>query len=289
MKYFQIIIAEKKMSGGGVRTRHSSETKLASYIGPGKALLCTELPTLRCILRHGLLLQEERLAKCGTESMSTYPLKYLARDMTEALLNVWHKANLQFCPPVVTAEDSIQKKLKLAWETLQNIAWKRVTKKSQIEAFEGKLDKLVDITKCRCEIVLCDSFGCEQCEQGVHIKCSCPRDMKLPVKDLLFLKTQREKTSSKGAMMISSCIDVKEQIQEEKRLKLKELMKKRAQNNREKESKAKHELETRIDEDDSVSPMEEESPPLQEKQPAVAERIQTRNTVEVTGLASSTI
>ena len=240
MKYFQIIIAEKKMSGGGVRTRHSSETKLASYIGPGKALLGTELPTLRCILRHGLLLQEERLAKCGTESMSTYPLKDLARDMTEALLNVWHKANLQFCPPVVTAEDSIQKKLKLAWETLQNIAWKRVTKKSQIEAFEGKLDKLVDITKCRCEIVLCESFGCpescskckscshckhcsqctscEQCEQGVHIKCSCPRDMKLPVKDLLFLKTQREKTSSKGAMMISSCIDVKEQIQEVKRL-----------------------------------------------------------------------
>ena len=109
------------------------------------------------------------------------------------------------------------------------------------------------------------------------------------MKDLLFLKTQREKTSSKGAMMISSSIDVKEQIQEEKRLKLKELMKKRAQNNREKESKAKHELETRIDEDDSVSPMEEESPPLQEKKPAVAERIQTRNTIEVTGLASTAI
>ena len=89
--------------------------------------------------------------------------------------------------------------------------------------------------------------------------------------------------------MISSCIDVKEQIQEEKRLKLKELMKKRAQNNREKESKAKHELETRIDEDDSVYPMEEESPPLQEKQPAVTELIQTRNTVEVTGLASTAI
>ena len=49
------------MAGVGVRTRHASQSKLADYLGPGKALLHNELPTLRAILRQGLLFQEEKL------------------------------------------------------------------------------------------------------------------------------------------------------------------------------------------------------------------------------------
>ena len=50
---------------GGVKTRHKSGSKLEQILGKGTALLPDELPTLRSVLRQGLLYKEERVLQEG--------------------------------------------------------------------------------------------------------------------------------------------------------------------------------------------------------------------------------
>ena len=40
------------------RTRHQSSSHMSNYVGPGKELLSSELPTVRDILRFGVLKRE---------------------------------------------------------------------------------------------------------------------------------------------------------------------------------------------------------------------------------------
>ena len=71
-----------------VRSRHHSG--MASYLGTGKQMLPTELPTLRSTLRHGLLLQEEKRGQGGSEARETIPNLY--KDMAIAVNNQWLKS-----------------------------------------------------------------------------------------------------------------------------------------------------------------------------------------------------
>ena len=150
---------------GGVKTRHTSGNKLAQYLGSGTALLPDELPTLRSVLRQGLLYKEERILQEDTSVSCrsyTYSMHELTSDMVKAVRDQWSRANVNFQPPVILSDDALKKKLKLAWETGQNI-----TKAAQIKAFKDKLDRLLDITRCRCDILLCKKFGCpEKCPRA---------------------------------------------------------------------------------------------------------------------------
>ncbi|KAK8388098.1 hypothetical protein O3P69_020175 [Scylla paramamosain] len=57
----------------------------------------------------------------------------------------------------------------------------------------------------KCPIVLCPEFGCNRdCKSEAHISCICKRELKIPVIKLAYVKAQREKTGSIGALMISS-------------------------------------------------------------------------------------
>ena len=219
-----------------IKTRHSSGSAMADYLGPGRTLLLSELPTLRAALKQGLLFKEERILKEDTMRQGrsySYPLTELVTDMTQAVITQYHRANQGFQPPVIISERAVCLKLKLAWETAQKIAKKHITKSSQIQAFESKLDRLLDILKCKCPIKLCQEFGCPEqcrrcrncgqcgecklckdcteCEQGAHIACSCSKEEKIPVLELRFILAQREKKGEKGAMMIATTVDMKEQ------------------------------------------------------------------------------
>ena len=154
---------------GGVKTRHTSGTKLEQYLGKGTALLPDELPTLRSVLRQGMLFKKERVLQEGKAVANrsyTYSVSEMISDMVKSIRVQWSRANVDFKEPVILSDDAIKKKLKLAWETAQNISVKKISKAAQIKLFEDKLDKLLDITRCRCPILLCKDFGCpEQCKQ----------------------------------------------------------------------------------------------------------------------------
>ena len=56
------------------------------------------------------------------------------------------------------------------------------------------MDKLFNIFYCKCEIITCFQRGCkEDCLLKLHIICDCPRDHKIPLLEIPFVKDQREK------------------------------------------------------------------------------------------------
>jgi hypothetical protein len=242
------------------KTRQSTSMNLVDYLGPGRALLTSELPTLRSILRQGILFREERMLQedvCVKGKAASYTLIEQLDDMTEAVENQWKRANNDFQPPVVITSKRLREKLSEAWEMATTIARKKMPKASKVKNFESKLDRLFDLTKCHCEIKTCQENGCPstckrcgecgkcgsckkcaecvECLQNAHICCSCPREEKLPVLDLAFLKAQREKEGEKGRMMITSTVDMKEQERQEKMLARKQLIQSRSKNRKDKE------------------------------------------------------
>ena len=112
---------------------------------------------------------------------SQFPIPTMARELAQAVMAHWTRANAELCPPIFSAEDTIAQGIKKEWNTMSDIAWRRETKAKKIKIFEDKLGKLFDIAKCKCKINSCDELGCiEGCNEAVHISCSCPCDLKLP-------------------------------------------------------------------------------------------------------------
>ena len=307
-------------SAGGVKTRHTSGSKLEQYLGKGTALLPDELPTLRSVLRQGLLYKEERVLQEGKAVASrsyTYSVSEMISDMVKSIKVQWSRANIDFKEPVILPDAALRKKLMLAWETAQNIALKRITKAAQIKPFEDKLDKLLDITRCRCDILLCKDLGCpdkchrckkcsrcgqckkckecEECNQGAHINCSCTKDIKIPILELRFILAQREKTGEKGAMKISVTVDMVEQKKKNKQEARRELDRVRDENRNEKEDIASQDLDQRKEMERQEELMQEmlhkENDPeiLSEKVLSVSDHLAVRNMMDVSGLASTAV
>ena len=154
----------------GVKTRKKSGSHLSEYLGTGKELLVSELPTLRDILRYGLLVRE--LSENDPRNMT---VKDVSKAIFDAVTSQWLKANALFKPPVIVSEKSATDKIIEAWDMATKISQNR-TKKDQKERFEKKLDKLFDILSCKCQILSCSDFGClPDCSLEAHINCSCPK------------------------------------------------------------------------------------------------------------------
>ena len=115
------------MAAGGtssIKTRATSGTKIGDYLGSGNALLPFELPTLRSILRQGVLFKEEKVMEESNRHLRTYSYgkDEVVTDMIEALKVQWQKSNADFKPPVVISDQRIKERLKDAWEIAEKIA-----------------------------------------------------------------------------------------------------------------------------------------------------------------------
>ena len=143
-----------------VRTRYNSESKLASFLGSGRDLLPSELPTLRAVLRAGIKLNEDK-----AETKQKYPIQELALDVAKLVEAQWLKANNELIPPKVSTLKSIQRRIQTAWRF-----GKKKKKITTIEIFKDTLDKLFDITKCRCKIFPCSvSPPCHDSRTGKNV------------------------------------------------------------------------------------------------------------------------
>ena len=73
------------------------------------------------------------------------------------------------------------------------------------DKFTLKLDKLFDILNCKCLISDCKEFGRKVIyKQQPHITCNCSKKYKIPIIDIFYIKTERDKVRSKGLHQISS-------------------------------------------------------------------------------------
>ena len=123
--------------------------------------------------------------------------------LEDLVLKQWSQSNALFMTPVVISQKTLSDKILTAWIKFRDISNRKETKEKIIKLWEGKLDKLLDITKCRCKILLCtgENSPCKElkkCAAGVHISCSCSKDIKVPQLDLLWLRSQREKVGEKS-------------------------------------------------------------------------------------------
>lgn len=191
------------------KTRHTSGTKMSEYLGGGKELLASEVPSLRAALQKGLLVQEEFMFKDGGDRQNL-TIRDTMQEVVGAIMKQWHKANVKFVPPVTINEKTLENKLIESWDKIGMIAKGKASKKL-VSTWEEKLDRLVDITICRCEITLCSdplspcSGQLEPCKApgGAHIKCICKHSDKLPPLELTWLLMQRLKVGEASSMAIA--------------------------------------------------------------------------------------
>ena len=167
------------MAGSGAsssrKTRGQIGSRMSDYIGTGRDFLLSDVPTLRCALRKALLLQEQEGDK------RNLPIPFLMTQVADSILAQWRKSNVKFAPPVVISREALSKRLQTAWTSISAIA-RGKAKKADKEQWEAKLDKLLDVTVCQCEITVCQGPcllpGKKEC-MG-HICCSCVKDIKVP-------------------------------------------------------------------------------------------------------------
>ena len=195
-------------SKGGSKTRQQSGSKLQDFVGAGKELDPSEVPTLRSIIKKGILIKKVALIE-EEKVKFTVSVGDVIRQLAPLVLAQWSKSNAKFCPPVTITEKALVQKLERLWKRVEDVAQGRGKGKNQNERekVEGLLDKVLDITVCPHTILLCSDAGSEcqdlgNCAVGAHIKCDCPRERKVPVLDLQWLALQRAKTGEKSAMMM---------------------------------------------------------------------------------------
>ncbi|KAG7163291.1 hypothetical protein Hamer_G004410 [Homarus americanus] len=139
--------------------------------------------------------------------------KELINDMIVPLLHQWTKANALFKPPVINQCRTIELKLTKLWHKAveTSLGKGNLARKNE---FLHTLDTLFDILTCKCSIQLCSESKCsiQLCsesnsgkrENNSHIDCGCPREKKIPVLELEFIKAQRTKAEGQGSMQMGS-------------------------------------------------------------------------------------
>ncbi|KAG7160660.1 hypothetical protein Hamer_G031878 [Homarus americanus] len=128
--------------------------------------------------------------------------------MIVPLLHQWTKANALFKPPVINQCRTIELKLTKLWHKAveTSLGKGNLARKNE---FLHTLDTLFDILTCKCSIQLCSESNC-----------GCPREKKIPVLELEFIKAQRTKAEGQGSMQMGSIdySETKKQIANERGL-----------------------------------------------------------------------
>ncbi|KAG7165939.1 hypothetical protein Hamer_G011852, partial [Homarus americanus] len=126
--------------------------------------------------------------------------------MIVPLLHQCTKANALFKPPVINQCRTIELKLTKLWHKAveTSLGKGNLARKNE---FLHTLDTLFDILTCKCSIQLCSESNCSHSgkrENNSHIDCGCPREKKIPVLELEFIKAQRTKAEGQGSMQMGS-------------------------------------------------------------------------------------
>ena len=229
------------------KTRQSLNTNLSLYLGGPRKFLPTEFPTLRDSLRRCLDLQHDQILTHEKDQRNV-SMQEIFSEVAIDIAARWSSSNSELNEPVVCSEKAVQLRLSRAWATISEIA-RGKARKAIKEEWEPRLDKLFDISFCRCPIVLCGEDGApckETCDAQAHCLCKCDPKLRLPKKELIWIKAQREKEGS-----VSSMQEFRLDAEETAKLRKKDLRKSvdqaRLERQREEVLKAKQQAATIVD------------------------------------------
>lgn len=183
------------------KTRHSS----GSCFGPACSLPDTgSLFTTRDVLAA---VQMERNLN-PVESM-----RLTVTKIASVVKVKWAETN----PQLVLIDDyPLVTKITRLYEKALEINRNKLSVKAK-NIFIDKLDKILDILVCQCPIAKCSKSDCNtaHCYGGAHITCSCLRQDKIPILELMFILDQRKKVGLNGGEMQMGRADKKEARRQE--------------------------------------------------------------------------
>ena len=229
------------------KTRQSLNTKLSEYLGGPRKFLKTEFPTLRDCLQRCLDLQQDQILIHDKDPRNVQ-MQEIFSEVALEIAERWSSSNNELNEPIVCGPKAIEQRLSRGWSTFSEIARDKARKATK-EQWEPKLDKLLDIALCTCRIVLCseDDAPCkETCDAQAHCLCNCDLKVRLPQKELLWIKAQREKEGSVSSMQ-EFRLDVEETAKLRKKYLRKSTDQARLERQREEALKAKQQAATTID------------------------------------------
>ena len=176
-------------------------------VGAAKKFASAYVPTNQAVIQTGLQLKQEKALEGVTDAW--YPIKEMAKDLVILIEAQWHKANSKFVQPVTISKRRMEDKILVLWNKVLGLAQGR-GKAAEKNNIEKSLNQLFDIVQCKHTIILCQKpFSCcsnVKCKLGSHLSkdCKCPKDQKVPVLDLEWLRSQRDKQEEMGGMQMSA-------------------------------------------------------------------------------------
>ena len=158
-------------------TRSRSISGLSKYLGGPAELLSSDIPTLRDVLRLVLYFQRY-------EAPNSYKIciPSLSRKAADHVLCAWNKSNSLFSSPVIISKNAIASRIQRAYNFFAELADSKGTTRHHVNKHQrssktswvNELDRLFDITKCRCPITKC-TF------EGTNCKSECKVSIKLSI------------------------------------------------------------------------------------------------------------
>lgn len=180
----------KKIAHQNKGTRTKSSSHMSKFVGNRQELLVSELPNVRDILRYSVFLREQ-----SEDDRRNYQVDKLVGDIPDISVG---QSQYSVHTIFINEKITIISKFKEFWDQAVNFSLGKGIGDAK-ERFVTTLDKLFDILNCKYQITSCEDEDYEYCIIQAHINCSCSRDKKIPVKDLAYIKRQREKVESKGS------------------------------------------------------------------------------------------
>ena len=157
------------------------------------------LPTFGDVLRAATWQQELNQGKVSNSQA--------VLNVIPSILAKWNQANPLFS---LIPENSIKVRIVKGLDFLKKIRDKKAGLTAQkITAFKNSLQKLFDILRCKCEIFECkENCGQKSCT-GLHARCGCQAEYKIPVLELAYIQAERSKDGHLAAMQMG-LVDRKE-------------------------------------------------------------------------------
>ena len=214
----------------------------------------------------------------------------LCENLADQLIAIYSKTNVQFVPGQnMMPRKSIINKILIDWKIAMEVASHKKFKKK--ENLLKRMDKLYPVLYCICtEILSCQEKGCSSdCKKQAHIACSCLKEEKIPVIELLFIRDQRAR--NKAGLSIGLFDAVESQKMQEKfdRKDLDEGIQVKLKNKMEEEK----ELQRKVSEEEKQESLDiDENQNIVEDDPDFSvkvKKISTQNRVQLDNLARESI
>lgn len=177
------------------KARLATSTHMSNLKWIGRKMLPSEFPTLCDVLYYRHQPREK-----SRQNIRNYRVITLLKDIYLSMFEQWERAISSFAVTILNSRVTDLKKIEGNWEKDKNISLGR-GKLEVKDVFIATLDKLFHIFNSKCEIRLWSEFesslpGNFDSQHEVYNFCYCSKDMKILVKELMLINSQREKVRS---------------------------------------------------------------------------------------------